>query len=382
MSNKNSEIQLTKKPGIFSQLHKVWAMAYYSFRAQLRNPATFAFGFIFPIVFISVFGLISSGGGVSVKLGIPDGQSEKTPVYQTLEKIKSIKINRGQIEYLRSKLTKGQIDGIILVESSGEISSTPNQSGYKVTLEISNANPQTAGVVSGLVSGVVDKLNLGLSGVKQPPIEFQSKQVSGREFRYIDFALPGQIGFALLSTAIFGTAFGLIFLKKTLVLKRIFATPTRPLSIILGQGLARLIVALLQALIILGFGVFVFKFHLANGFVTFIEMLLLSGLGLLVFLGFGLFISGISSDENSVAPLANLLTLPQFLLSGTFFSTDLFPSWVKPIADHLPLTYLNEAMRKVATEGASLEQIIPNLVALVIWGVIAYLLAARTFKWQ
>ncbi len=372
MRNKTSE------PGWGSQLPKIWSIAFYAFRAQLRNPATFAFGFIFPIVFISVFGLMSSGNTIKVKLGIPEKVNQETPLYKTLENLKPIQIDLGSEDSLRQKLTAGELDGLL------KIKETPSASTfvYTLTLETSSANPTQAVATQSIVRGVVDQLNLSLSGITSPPLVLEIKEVSGREFRYIDFALPGMIGFALLSTAIFNTAFGLIFLKKTLVLKRIFATPTKPLSIILGQGLARLVSAVLQTLVILIFGVLVFKFHLAAGWATFAQMLLLSSLGLLVFLGFGLFISGIASDENSVAPVANLFTLPQFLLSGTFFSTDSFPKIFQPFANNLPLSYLNVAMRHVANEGATIIEIWPYILGLLAWGIFAYLLASRTFRWQ
>ena len=377
----NNNLAPRKKPGIFSQIPKILSMAYYSFRAQLRNPATFAFGFIFPAVFISIFGLIGNGGGTSVKIGVPDGSADQTPIYKAFERIPAVKLSRGNIDYLRSELGKGKIDGVVLITQTVN-SKQPQLPSYSVSLETSNANVQTSAVVLTLVGGIVDKINLSLVAGNNIPVSLVTKEISGRVYRFIDYILPGQIGFAILSTAIFSTAFGLIFLKKTLVLKRIFATPTRPISIILGQGLARWVNAVLQTILILAFGVFIFHFNLANGWVTFTEMLLLSSLGLVVFLGFGLFISGIASDENSVAPIANLFTLPQFLLSGSFFPTDLFPQWVQPIANHLPLYYLNDAMRKVATEGAGLSGIYTNVIALLIWGVIAYFVASRTFKWQ
>lgn len=376
-SPKNVEIQLKKTPGFFSQIPKIWSMAFYSFRAQLRNPATFAFGFIFPIVFISVFGLIGSGNGINIKLGVPNGSTDQTPIYKVVQNISSFQISRGSEASLRDQVTKGKIDAMLTVNP---VEQKPGQ--FKVDLETSAVNPQTSAAAESIIRGVVDQVNLQAAQVKEPAFVFSREVAAGREFHYIDFALPGMIGFALLSTAIFSTAFGLIFLKKTLVLKRIFATPTRPGSIILGQGLARLIVALLQTILLLAFGIIVFNFHLAHGWTTAVEMLLLSTFGLVVFLGFGLFISGISSDENAVAPLANLITLPQFLFSGTFFSTDAFPKFVQPIANNLPLSYLNVAMRKIATEGAGLQDILWYLLGLIAWGIFAYFLASRTFKWQ
>ena len=167
--------------------------------------------------------------------------------------------------------------------------------------------------------GIIDQQNLALSGVIEPPITITQQEIAGRQVRYIDFALPGQIGFSILSTAIFGTVFGLIYLKKALVLKRMFATPTKAMTILLSQGTSRLIVALLQTILILVIGVVVFKFYLPHGIITLLELIILSAFGLVAFLGFGYFIAGLSSDENAASPLTNLITLPQFLLSGTFF---------------------------------------------------------------
>ena len=48
----------------------------------------------------------------------------------------------------------------------------------------------------------------------------------------------------------------------------------------------------------------------------------------------------------------------------------------------MPLTYLNEALRKIAFEGASLFAVGNDILVLVGWGIVIYLLAAKTFKWE
>jgi ABC-2 type transport system permease protein len=110
-------------------------------------------------------------------------------------------------------------------------------------------------------------------------------------------------------------------------------------------------------------------------------MMAMSSLGLIVFLGFGLIIAGRTNNENSASPLANLVTLPQFLLSGVFFPTDAFPSWVRIVADLLPLSFFNAAMRRIAAEGAGFGDLLPSIVGLCAWGVAAYFVASRSFKW-
>ncbi len=360
-----------KKP---RQLRAYMALAWYALRAQTRNPATFAFGFIFPIVFISIFGLIGNATQ-KITIGIPTESNQNSPVIVAVKNQKVVTIDRESQEVLNKKLQQGKIAGILYANNS-------KVPPHTLTLVTSSAVPADAVAATTFVTAFVDKANLQLSGVTSPPITLTKTSISGQQLRYIDFALPGQIGFSLLSTAIFGTVFGLIYLKKALVLKRMFATPTQPLTILLAQGTSRLIVALIQTILILGIGVLVFKFYLPHGWITFIELLILSAFGLVAFLGFGYFLAGLANDENSAGPLVNLITLPQFLLSGTFFSTDNFPAWVQPIANNLPLSYFNMAIRKITTEGGSFFETYPYLLGLLLWGAIMYLLAARTFKWE
>ncbi|OGY21628.1 MAG: hypothetical protein A2126_03140 [Candidatus Woykebacteria bacterium GWB1_45_5] len=353
-----------------NQLKPFLAIAYYSLKAQLRNRATVFFGFVFPLMFIAIFGLFGSNS-LNVSIGIPADQ-QNGPVYQALSGIKAVNIVSGSEDELDDKLTQGRLAGVLLSDKGV---ANPR-------LFISQANAQQAAAASSIVSGVVDKLNLRVANIQNPPIKLDIEEVSGRTFRFIDFFLPGMIGFALLSTAITSTAFGLIFLKKTLVLKRIFATPTKGLTILFGQGTARLVVVLAQTLVIVLVGILAYKFSLVHGALTLAEMLVLSVIGLISFLGFGLFIAGIAADENTAAPIANLVTLPQFLVAGTFFPIDALPSWVQPVVKLLPLSFFNTAMRKITVEGHFLDQMVWELVGLAVWAVIAYIVSSRTFRWE
>ena len=111
-------------------------------------------------------------------------------------------------------------------------------------------------------------------------------------------------------------------------------------------------------------------------------MLVLAFIGLVVFMGFGFVVSGMAKSESTIPPISNIITLPQFLLSGTFFSIDNFPSWLQPISRALPLTYLNDAMRKVAFEGAGLWDVKFQIMIMIIWGIGIYAVAVKVFMWE
>jgi ABC-2 type transport system permease protein len=212
--------------------------------------------------------------------------------------------------------------------------------------------------------------------------QIEEKVSQVREYKTIDFILPGQLSFSLLASGVFGTAFVFFNLRQTLVLKRFFATPVRKGIIVISEGIARMLFQLIGAIIIITIGHFAFGFTLYNGVFTFLEMLVVCSLGLLVFMGFGFIISGIAKSESAIPPFSNLITLPQFLLAGTFFSIDNFPKWLQPVCRALPLTYLNDALRKMAYEGANFWEVRIDLLVLMLWGVVIYTIAGRAFKWE
>jgi ABC-type polysaccharide/polyol phosphate export permease len=72
---------------------------------------------------------------------------------------------------------------------------------------------------------------------------------------------------------------------------------------------------------------------------------------------------------------------PMFVLSGIFFSSERFPAVVQPFVKALPLTALNDALRAVVLEGASLSSQLGRIGILAAWGVVSFFLALRLFRW-
>lgn len=349
-----------------------------SLRALLRNPSAVVFNLIFPLIFIVVFGFIS-GGSFRIDIALEEGSDMNNPVIENLEKISSIKIIKGKPDSeMLSELEKGRVDAIIGLEK--------NENGIVIiNLKTTKASPERGRIFKMMLNEIIDKQNLAMTKSELPSVpmtELKEEVVEGRKFKTIDFILPGQLGFSLLSAGVFGTAFIFISLRQTLVIKRFFATPINKTFILLGESLSRLIFSMFSSVIIILIGTFFFGFTLVNGFVTFINMMILSIIALIVFLGFGFVVSGIAKNESAVPPIANLITLPQFLLAGTFFPISNFPDWLQPVSRILPLTYLNEALRKVSFEGASLLDVRYDILIMLIWGVVVYAIAVKVFKWE
>lgn len=356
------------------------AVAKASLIAIFRSPSAVAFSFAFPLIFILVFGFFSGGGTISLHVAFSPDTDTSSALYQAVSHLPGLRVIEKPEDELREDLEKGRLTAIISLRKNEQ--ETPE---YFISLTSSEAvNQQNLNVLRSVLTSAVEQMNRGK--YPQAPsvaaIHNTIKKIPGRTYRTIDFILPGQLGFSLLSAGVFGVAFLFFSLRQTLVLKRFFATPISRTFIVLGEGLSRVTFQLITAVVILLVGYYFFHFTLIHGWITFMELLLLSFLGLVVFMSFGFIVSGIAKSESVIPPLANLITLPQFLLAGTFFPIDNFPSWLQPFCKLLPLTHLNDAMRNVAFEGAHLINCGKQLGILSVWAIIGYALAVKVFKWE
>jgi ABC-2 type transport system permease protein len=374
----------------YSNFNATLAIAKASFRSILRSPSAVIFTLLFPLIFILVFGFIG-GGGITVQIGVAKGSDVNNPIYKALQGSSVIHLVTDEsADQMKKDLAKGHLDAILNITKNAAtwpvyapVQGKPQQPPFTVNVQYTSASQEKGKILNSLISGMLFKMNSAIASNAPPAMaELKETTVTVRAYKTIDYILPGQLGFSLLSTGVFGTAFVFLSLRQTLVIKRFFATPVKRYSIVVGEALARITFSLIGASFILLVGRFAFGFTLIHGFVTFINMLILSFIGVVVFMGFGFTVSGIAKNESTVPPIANLVTLPQFLLSGTFFSITVFPTWLQPICKILPLTFLNDAMRQVAFEGANLWDVSHQLFYLLLWGIGIYAVAVKAFKWE
>lgn len=364
----------------YNQLKAMLAITKGSLKSIFRNPASVAFSFGFPLIFILVFGFIK-GGGPTIDVALVNKADTSTYVIKGLLSYPMIRLSKDKDSLsIRRDLEKGRIGALLSVDSTA---SGMGIKQYHVHVLTSSAAGDKYPLIKMALSQAIQSIEEKVIPSQYKLISVDElPKITGRKYAMIDFILPGMLGFSLLSAAVFGVAFLFFSLRQQLVLKRFYATPISKKYIILGEGLSRVLFQLITAVVIIVIGKVAFQFTLVHGWTTFLEMLLLSLFGLIVFMGFGFIISSTAKSESTIPPFANMFTLPQFLLGGTFFSVDAFPGWLQKICEILPLKQLNDAMRNVAFEGAHLTDCWKQLGILAIWGIVVYAVAIKVFKWE
>lgn len=365
-------------PKPYSQLKAMLAISKASLKSQFKSPQAVFFSLFFPIVLIAIFGAIGGSRGIDVDIAFTKTSDTANYIYQAINNTSVLEVENAPEAELMDRLRKGRIIAMV------EINRNPSggNTAYDVHLKTTEAGKKDLPVLQSILSNIISEVNN-----RATPRDFSYASVSaevlpGRPYQMIDFYLPGMLGFSLIGSAVFGVAFVFFAFRETLVLKRLYSTPIRKGYIVVGESLARIVFQLATSVVIILFGKFLYNFTLAHGWITFIELLVLSFLGLVVFMGFGYVISGISKNQNVIPVYANLFMFPQYFLSGTFFPKSALPQGMQGVINFLPLTALNDAMRKVSFEGVHIWNVGREVGVLLAWCVIAYAIAIKVFKWE
>jgi ABC transporter DrrB family efflux protein len=197
--------------------------------------------------------------------------------------------------------------------------------------------------------------------------------------RYIDFLIPGLLGMNLLGSGIWGVGFSVVQARQKKLLKRFMATPMRRSHYLLGFILSRLVFLFVEVAALVGFGWVMFDVGVRGSFAALTGITVL---GALSFAGLGLLVASRARTIEGVSGLMNLVMLPMWILSGTFFSYARFPDAMIPFVKALPLTALNDALRAVMIDGAALAGLGVPLAVVAGWGAVSFAVALKIFRWR
>jgi ABC-2 type transport system permease protein len=134
---------------------------------------------------------------------------------------------------------------------------------------------------------------------------------------------------------------------------------------------SQLVVALVQAAILLGLAKLVFGVTFVGGPLSLAVFVLLGSLAFLA-------VASVSRKQESAVAPANLVSFPMLFLSGIFFPLDQSPVWLQDLARVLPLSYLADGLRQIVVYGVWLARLWLDAGALTL----TIALAVRFFQWE
>jgi len=254
----------------------------------------------------------------------------------------------------------------------------PNGEGYR--LRLNSYLMAQAGATAGLVNQAWLVAQARLSGAPEPqriPILMESPGHK-RSTNYASFLLPGLMGLNLVSMGLFSVGMINVSYREKGKFRRLAVTPLPKWIFLLGQVLHRLTVTVVQAAILLLVGRIVFDIQNQG---SFLDLLLIMTLGTGCFMAFGFALSGFAETSEGYAAISNLVFFPLMMLSGVFFTLEAPPAWPKHAVAIMPLAPFIRALRAVFNDGNSLAGHGAGLAIVAAWGLAAFALAVRRFRW-
>lgn len=180
--------------------------------------------------------------------------------------------------------------------------------------------------------------------------------------------------FVFINTVV--AAWGLPADRRRGLVRRAFAAPTRASSVLLGEGLYRLLVALLQAGLILGVGALLFGVTWGDPW----AVTAIVSLFCLVSTGASLLVGSIASSEQQVTGIGPPLGIGLGMLGGCMWPLEIVGSTMQTIGHATPHAWAVDAFVRVVGAGAGVRDIATELgvlaafaggligVALVVFG--------------
>jgi ABC-2 type transport system permease protein len=360
---------------------KVFSVGY------LRNKFGLFFGLVFPVILILIFGAIFSGdpsGNVTVyaqnhDVGpFPSEQIDIASSFlQALNASGTLNVITidPSLDFSRHLADHSGSEGILIPANF----SMNYLAGQPVNITVyGNPASTTSGMVTGIVSGVANYFNLNYYEQNAIPIiGLTQATISTEQTQYIDFLIPGLVGFSILVNPMFALVEICSMYKKNKLFKQLSLTPLRKTEWLISKVLFYIVLSVVSFLLMVAVGAFLFG---ANVTLTLwiVPFLIL---GPMLFSSLGMLVGTVAKNPETAGVIGNIITFPMMFLAGTFFPISMMPDYLQTIAQVLPLYYIVQGLNNVMIYGNYTGALIDIAVVAVI--TLVFLVAAvKLFKWR
>ncbi len=349
-----------------------------------RDKVGIFFVFIFPLIFLVIFGSIFNGNDdVSFRIALLN-ESKTQFASQFVKEIKDNKVLKvddeiSTIEAAKEKMNRGQLEATIILPSDFGVQQEGKQfpSGQARVL-YDQSNEQAGQTLSSVMSDVFKEINQKLVPT-ETPFSARAESTATKGLTRFDYTFSGILGFTLLSLGIFGPTTVFPRLKQKGVLRRYHTTTLKVWQYFTGNVISNGIIGMIAVAFMFTAALLFFDLNMRGSYFTLASVVLL---GTTMLFGIGLSLGGWAKNENQAAPMAQLVTLPMMFLSGVFFPTFLMPEILQNITKFIPLTPIIDSVRLIITENASFADLAPQFAVMAVWTVVIYFIAFKVFRWE
>ena len=345
----------------------------YNLKIMSRNRHSTFWALFFPLLLVVVFGLFQVGnfGGATVTIVNNSTNDESKELIDQISSNNFFEVKQiGSTEEALNQLNNGETEYVLTIPP--EFTYNMNEA---LSLQYTDQDPQQNEITLLMLSNFLDRTNTASPNNNT----IQTIEIKKPEATYFDTVLLGLVGLGIMTNSIISIAVKISNYRNQSILKRMLVTPLPIWKFFASEITAHLILAIIQAIIILGVGILLFGASIRGNPAG---LLLIILLGSVVFLNIGFIMSAWTNSPSAASGMGNAIALPMIFFSGTFFSATTLP-WIMPIlSEALPLTPMLSALRDIGINGYPIWAVWKEIAALAAWIVVTSVIAIKVFRFN
>ena len=284
-----------------------------NYKMFVRDRAALFFSFIFPVMFILIFGWAFSEPGVEkfeIGLVVNEGSEQSATIIEQslggviIDEDEVLDVEQMEADLALDELKNGNIDAVVVIPPNMD---STVEAGHETDLEVHYDPSQTfkQQMLIPILNEVISGVDRAMQSSPQI-ISMQEYSIQSKELRYIDYLVPGILGMSLMFTGIFGGV-PVIQQRQAGIIRRLGCTPLRRSMLVFGELAFRMIIVIMTAVIIIVVGRLLFDVQMVGNWAFLCGIVIL---GTLVFSCIGYLIAAFVKTEEGAIPIINAITFP------------------------------------------------------------------------
>jgi ABC-2 type transport system permease protein len=191
------------------------------------------------------------------------------------------------------------------------------------------------------------------------------------------YVVPGLLGVILTMTLVMVTAMAITKERERGTIESLLITPAKPIEVIIGKAIPYIVVGYAQTILVLVTAYYLFEVPIRGS----IALLMFVSLPfILANLLVGIDFSTLAENQLQASQMSTFFFLPSILLSGFAFPFRGMPEWAQWIGNTLPMTHYVNITRGIMLKGNSWSQIWPNFWPILVFMLLAAIIAVSRYK--
>jgi ABC-2 type transport system permease protein len=397
-------------------MKKILAIIRKDIRLRFAGPSEWLFFLILPVAFTLILaGGTARAGDARIRLMVVDQASTSlsAELIAALGNSEAIRPQVAPLATAESEFSQRRVSAVLVIPASFDV---PQLRAGKAELELrQQPNNLNALIAYRAVTAVISRLGSAAEIAESSTAEaerIRPFETSAARQAYFDASLAAaqtllaqspariavvvgtakdQIAYDSAASSSAGQMITWVFIpllgisamfayeRQKGTLRRLLTTPTRRPTYLLGTIIGQVATALVQMLLLVGFGAIVLHLNWGQSPAALAAMLLTSALAAAAL---GTTLGTFVKTEAQAGGLSMMLGMVMALLGGCWYPIELFPTFVQTAAKVLPTTWAMQGMLDIVMRGEGLAGVLLPAAVLVGFAVVFFVIGVWRFRYE